>query len=83
MKLRFEIPGDPKAKGDPGTTTDYYPKHPGFGAVDLIGMNAALGTRDWHLSRDGSRDQENQGQSRCQQQQRRSARESRRVHLSS
>ena len=51
----YHAPGDPDAIGDPGRATDYFEGHPGFGAVDLLGLNAGLGTRNWHVETDSGR----------------------------
>ncbi len=51
----YHAPGDPDAEGDPGHASDYFPGAPGFGAVDLLGLEQSLSLRNWHVERrDGS-----------------------------
>ena len=47
----YHAPGDPEAKGDPGVATDHFAGKPGLGAIDLVGVDASLGTRHWAMER--------------------------------
>lgn len=46
-------PGTPGADGDPGVASAWFPGQPGFGAVELLGTDAQVGSRNWALASDG------------------------------